>query len=54
MHKMVKIKFNNFVSPDLAKNVFQELGRTVREQFAKWDVFNKGTKKQRQKASFGG
>lgn len=38
MHKMVKVKFDNFVAPDLAKNVFGELGRTVREQFAKWDA----------------
>lgn len=47
MHKMVKVKFDNFVSPDLAKNVFWELGRTVRGQFAKWGVLNKETKKQR-------
>jgi len=49
MHKMVKEKFDNVVAPDLAKNVFWELGRTVREQFAKWDVLNKETKKQRNK-----
>jgi len=53
MHKMVKVKFDNFVAPDLAKNVFWELGRTVREQFAKWDVLNKETKKQRQRQDFG-
>jgi len=47
MHKMVKVKFDNFVAPDLAKNVFWELGRTVREQFAKWDASL--TKKQRNK-----
>lgn len=54
MHKMVKVKFDNFLAPDLAKNVFWELGRTVRGQFAKWDVLNKETKKQRQKARFWG
>jgi hypothetical protein len=54
MHKMVKVKFDNFVSPDLAKNVFWELGRTVREQFAKWEQINKETKKQRQMAIFRG
>lgn len=47
MHKMVKVKFDNFVVPDLAKNVFWELGRTVRGQFAKWDASK--TKKQRNK-----
>jgi len=26
MHKMVKVKFDNFLAPDLAKNVFRKLG----------------------------